>query len=284
MIPFTTRTRQQAAGLWLALALGAASPLTGNAWATERFRGVVLLPASGLHLAVRDVDVLETPPAPSSSAESKSKGKAKGAPPVVASAVAQVKKGDEVEVFGKAGAWVAVKQDGKPLGFVPADALAALLDGTLAKDVTGSTAAGGYTCRYTIRFEGRTEVEMGPGRIADYDGSFVCDKTFSHLAFRAPMFMSEIPHQGGIKPVYQISLDVIGATSDPDQAFSTILFYDRDKGEVALETAFPAEWLVKGKPRARHAADVAAALGAAVEIALAAWGPKAWEAIAKGGR
>ncbi len=283
MTLLATRTKGRAAGFWIALAVGAALLAGAGAGAAERFRGVVLLPASGPHLAVRDVDVAETPPATPSPAESKSKGKAK-AGVTAADTVAQLTKGDEIEVFGKAGAWAAIKKDGKPLGFVPADALAALLDGALDKPVIGSTAAGGYTCRYTIRFEGRTEVEMGPGRIADYDASFVCDKTFSHLAFGAPMFMSEIPHQGGIKPVYQITLDVVGAAPDPDQAFSTILFYDRDKGEVALETAFPAEWLVKGKPRPKRAADVAAALGAAAEIALAAWGPKAWEALAKSGR
>lgn len=284
MTSLPTPTAKQGAELWLALALALTLTLRGgDAWAAERFRGVVLLPASGAHLAVRDVAVAETPPAAPSSAESKSKGKAKPES-VAAPAAAQLTKGDEVEVFGKAGAWAAIKKEGKPLGFVPADALAPLLDGTLDNPVSGSTTANGYTCRYTIRFESRTEIEMGPGRIADYDASFACDKTFSHLVFNAPMFMSEIPHQGGIKPIYQITLDVIGATPDPDQAFSTILFYDRDKGEVALETAFPPDWLVKGKPRPKRAADVAAALAAAAEMALAAWTSKAWDALGKSGR
>ena len=125
---------------------------------------------------------------------------------------------------------------------------------------------------------------MGPGRIADYDAAIACEKTFSRVNFDSPMFMSEIPHQGGVKPVYQITLDVVGASPDPDQAFSTILFYDREKGGVALETAFPPDWLGKKKPAPKRVADVAGALAAAVEIALAAWGPKPWETLAKSGR
>lgn len=95
------------------------------------------------------------------------------------------------------------------------------------------------------------------------------------------MFMSEIPHQGGPKPIHQIALDVLGISPDPDQAFSTILFYDRDKGEVALETAWPADWLVKNKPSPRRVGDVAGALAAAAELTLSSWGPKPWEALAQ---
>lgn len=271
------QSRVRAAGV---VAVGLAFALaSGGAPATERFKGVTLLPASGDYLAVRDTPVLEAP-----AVSTESKGKTKGADKAASAAVGDIKKGESVEVFGKSGAWLAVRKDGKPLGFVPVDALAPLLDGALDRPVTGSVAAGGYACRYTIRFEGRTEVEMGPGRIADYDAAIACEKTFSRVNFDSPMFMSEIPHQGGVKPVYQITLDVVGASPDPDQAFSTILFYDRDKGEVALETAFPPDWLGKKKPAPKRVADVAGALAAAVEIALAAWGPKPWETLAKSGR
>ena len=167
------------------------------------------------------------------------------------------------------------------LGFVAADSLARLLDGTLAKEIAGAVVAGGYNCRYVIRFEGRTLVEIGPGRLADYSASFACVKGSARFSFETPMFMSEIPHQGGPKPVYQIVLDVLGISPDPDQAFSTILFYDRDKGEIALETAWPAEWLAKGKPSPRGVGDVAGALAQAVELTLSTWGPKPWEALAK---
>lgn len=272
------QSRVRAVGM---VAVGLAFALaSGRAPATERFKGVTLLPASGDYLAVRDAPVLEAP-----TVSTESKGKTKGADKAAASAaVGNIKKGEGVEVFGKSGTWLAVRKDGKPLGFVPVDALAPLLDGALDRPVTGSVAAGGYTCRYTIRFEGRTEIEMGPGRIADYDAVIACEKTFSRFSFDSPMFMSEIPHQGGVKPVYQIALDVVGVTPDPDQAFSTILFYDRDKGEVMLETAFPPDWLGKKKPAPRRVVDVAGALAAAVEMALAAWGPKPWETLAKSGR
>jgi hypothetical protein len=274
-----------------ALLLAAAPAL-----AAESFKGVTLQPFAGTFIAVREAPVLEAPDgppsAPSSMGEAKSKAaagkekakeaeKAKAAARPGAKKVADLAKGDLVEAFGKAGAWVAIEKGGAKLGFVAAAALVPVLDGTLAKDISGWTSSGGFGCRYAIRFEGRTEVEIGSGRIADYSASFECGRGATRIAFEAPMFMSEIPHQGGPKPIYQIAFDVLGVSPDPDQAFSTILFYDSDKGEVALETAWPADWLVKTKPSPRRAGDVAAAIAAAAELTLAAWGPKPWEALVK---
>lgn len=257
------------------------------AWAeaAERFKGVTLDPASGSYLAAKDAPVLDAPRAGPASGGAKSKaakGKEKPAVPAApAKKIGELKKGEEVTVFGKSGAWLAVQRGGEKLGFVAAESLVPLLDGTLTKEIAGAVSAGGYNCRYTIRFEGRTVVEIGSGRLADYSTAFACERGSTRFSFETPMFMSEIPHQGGPKPVYQIALDVLGVSPDPDQAFSTILFYDRDKSEVALETAWPAEWLVKGKPSPRRVGDVAGALAAAAELTLSAWGPKPWEALAK---
>jgi hypothetical protein len=254
--------------------------------AAERFRGVTLEPASGSYLATKNAPILDAPgTAPVSGAprsKTTTKGKEKNAPPLPpAKKVGDLKKGDEVAAFGKSGAWFAVQKDEAKLGFVAADSLVPILDGTLAREITGAMSAGGYNCRYVIRFEGRTVVEIGPGRLADYSASFACERGPTRFSFETPMFMSELPHQGGPKPVHQIALDVLGLSPDPDQAFSTILFYDRDRGEVALETAWPAEWLVKTKPLPRRVGDVAGALAAAAELTLSAWGPKPWEALAK---
>lgn len=259
-----------------------------RAWAqaAERFKGVTLDPVSGSYLATRDAPVLEAPGAGPASGVPKSQPATKGkerpaAPKLTAKKVGELKKGEEVTVFGKSGTWLAVRKGEERLGFVAADALAPILDGTLAQEIAGAVAAGGYNCRYVIRFEGRTVVEIGPGRLADYSASFACERGSARFSFETPMFMSEISHQGGPKPVYQIALDVLGISPDPDQAFSTILFYDRDKGDVALETAWPADWLVKGKPSPRRAGDVASALAQAAELTLSSWGPKPWEALAK---
>ncbi len=256
-----------------------------QAEAAERFKGIALDPASGSYIATKDAPVLDTPgplPAPGGPKGSAAKAKEKAAPSKPAQKpVAELKKGDIVTVFGKSGAWFAVQRDEDKLGFVAADSLLPILDGTLERDVAGAVAAGGYDCRYAIRFEGRTEVEIGSGRLADYSAAFVCTRGGQRLTFEAPMFMSEIPHQGGPKPVYQIALDILGISPDPDQAFSTILFFDRDKGEVALETAWPSEWLAKSKPATKRASDVASALVIAAELTLASWGPKPWEALAK---
>ena len=252
----------------------------------ERFKGINLDPVSGSFVATKDAPVLDVPDVGSSSGEAKGKAvaKAKEKSPAAKSAakkVGDLKKGDEVTVFGKSGAWLAVQKGADKLGFVAQGSLAPILDGTLAQEISGVVSAGGYNCRYAIRFEGRTVVEMGPGRLADYSASFVCERGSLRFTFETPMFMSEIPHQGGPRPVYQIALDVLGISPDPDQAFSTILFYDREKEEVALETAWPVEWLVKAKPTPRRVGDVAAALAQAAELTLSSWGAKPWEALSK---
>lgn len=266
-----------------------------SAEAAERFKGVELEAASGAYVAIKDTPVLEAPAAPGADraqgkapTKDKTKDKAKGkAGP---GKTADLKKGDEIGVFGKTGSWFAVQKEDAKLGFVAADALLPVLDGTLDREIKGSLTAGDHKCRYAIRFESRTEVEIGSGRLADYSASFACAGRGGNFEFVAPMFMSEMPHQGGPRPVYQIALDVLGISPDPDQAFSTILFYDRDKGEVAVETAWPAEWLAKAKPAPRRVAlkagatmadEIAAAIAAAAELTLAAWSPKPWEAIAK---
>ena len=279
------RVGRSASALLLALVLALAC---SRAWAqaAERFHGVPLERVSGSYLATKDAPIMETPGAGSGVGGAKSKAAAKGkekdaSPAPAAKKVGELKKGEEVTVFGKSGAWMAVQKGAEKLGFVAADSLSAILDGTLAREVGGTVAAGGHTCRYTIRFEGRTAVDMGPGRFADYSASFACERGATRLTFETPMFLSEIPHQGGPKAIYQIALDVPSISPDPDQAFSTILFYDRDKGEVALETAWPADWLVKAKPAPRRAGDVASALVLAAELTLSAWGPKPWEALAK---
>ena len=253
--------------------------------AAEQFKGVALDAASGSYLATADAPVLETPgplPAPSEAKGAAAKSKTKAAPSKPgAKKVADLRKGDEVTVFGKNGAWLAVQKGEDKLGFVAADSLVPILDGTLERELAGTVKAGGFDCRYAIRFEGRTEVEIGSGRLADYSAAFACARGAQRFSFEAPMFISEFPHQGGPKPVYQIALDILGISPDPDQAFSTILFFDRGKGEVALETAWPAEWLVKSKPSPRRASDVASALVVAAELTLVAWGPKPWEALVK---
>lgn len=260
--------------------------IPASADGAERFKGINLDPVSGSFLATKDTPVLETPEVGPPAGDTKSKAAAKSkeksaAPKPAAKKVGDLHKGEEVTVFGKAGAWLAVQKGAEKLGFVATDSLAPILDGNLAQEIVGAVSAGGYNCRYVIRFEGRTVVEMGPGRLADYSASFACERGALRFSFETPMFMSEIPHQGGPKPVYQIALDVLGISPDPDQAFSTILFYDRDKGEVALETAWPPEWIVKNKPSSRRVDDVAGALASAAELTLSSWGAKPWEALTK---
>lgn len=239
--------------------------LAAPANAAETFNGVRLLAAAGQYRALKDSIVRIKPD---------SKSERAGA----------VKKGDLVDAFGKAeGGWIAIAKEGKRLGFVHGGLLLPLIDGALAADLSGKVKLGdGSACEYTIHFEGKSELEGEELSTADYDVSIRCDRKGRKLAFNGPMFITEVPYQAsGTKAVYQVNLDILGITEDPDRAFSTILFYDRDAGQIALDTVAPPD--LKGQPQAteRVATSVPKALKGAVELALGAWGPKAWDELAK---
>lgn len=263
--PASGRGRRVGARIARAGAALMALTLAVAAEAAETFNGIRLQAAAGQYRALKDAIVRAKPDGKSERAGS-------------------VKQGDLVDAFGKAdGGWIAVAKEERRLGFVHGSLLLPLIDGTLTADLIGKVKLpGGGACDYVVHFEGKSEVDGEEFTTSDYDVSFRCERKNKKMAFNAPMFITEVPYQGsGAKAVYQINLDVLGITDDPDRAFSTILFYDRDAGQIALDTVSPAD--LKGSPDTTDlpATGVPQALKAAVELAVMAWGPKAWDAVAK---
>ena len=258
--------RQRQASGW-ACALVAGCFLGAAPAEAETFKGTEIKGASGIYLVTKDVIVRDKPANQGGRAGS-------------------LKEGERIEVFGRTtGNWLAVKKGDKRLGFVYAPVLMPLIDGAIDKDVTGKAAIGrGAHCMFTIHFEGRSEIEGELLQTADYDVAYRCENEGKKFTFNGPMFITEAPYQASSKPVYQVSVDLLDIAEDPDHVFSTVVFYDRDAGEVKLDSVSPPEFAGKATLTRKPAATVAQALAGAVEIALAAWGDRVWDTLTKAGR
>ena len=228
------------------------------------FRGVKVKPLHGQYLVLKDVNIRARP---------KTKSKKMGS----------FKAGKRIDVVARAaGAWVAVREGGKDLGFVYDRILLPLIDGTLKKDLKGKTLVkGGASCQYRIRFEGKSQVEGQVFEIADYDVFWDCLDGKRKVKFRTPMFITEAPYQLGTKRIFQISIDVLDIEGGYDDIFSTTLLYDKDKNRVAFDSVsikkFGQTPMIKEIP----AKTVPQALRAAVIITLATWNKSAWKDLIK---
>jgi len=236
--------------------------------AAEKFLGAEIVSGPGAYLVLKDANVRTKP-------DTKSKK------------VGTVKEGQRLRspgmVHGGAG-WVAVLKDGEPLGFVYATTLMAVLDGTLAKDLTGSVGVeGGLNCDYTIRFRGRSKAEGEALEIADYDLTCNCRGGGGAFYFWAPMFMTEGAYDLSDKLVYQISVDLLDIRDTLDNVFSTTSLFDLKKKKVVFDSHSIKGYGIKNMPKERPAGSVPKALVGATEMALKSWNGKVWKTLAKMG-
>ncbi len=233
----------------------------------ETFLGVRVTPLSGTYLVLKDVNV-------------------RAQPKTSSKRVGGLDKGERVEAAGKPkdAAWVGIRKGGKALGFVYAPMLLPLIDGTLKADIKGRAKGGGVSCRYTIHFDGRGAVEGELFETFDYQIAFDCEAKGRKTRFTAFMFITEGPFQGSRKPIYQITIDVRELGDALESAFSTVVMFERDKGRVVFDGVSLKALGAAPAQEALPAQNVLQALSRAVELALAAWNAKMWEALAKAAR
>jgi len=229
------------------------------------FKDFELKPSSGQYMVMRGANVRAKP---------ETKGQKIGT----------VKKGSRVEAVGWAkGAWMAVRKNGRDLGFVYANFLVPLIDGALNDDINGKVAvAGGGSCRYTVHFEGKSVMADEPFEIADYTITFRCESRGKKFEFSADMFMTEAPYQLSQKPYFQITIDLREVSDSLEESFSTNMMYRRTDGKVVFDSVNQATLQAKTKNLEAAADDVKAALSAAVEISARAWNAKVWGAVGGG--
>ena len=245
---------------WLVLS---AAPVVA---ADEIYRDVPIEPLTGRYLVLKDVNVRAGP---------KTKTKRVG----------RLKAGDWVEAFGrpKDAAWIAVKKNGKRLGFVFAPMLVPIIDGALKKPLRGKIKVKDkIRCKYSIKFIGKSRVQGEVFKTSDYEANFECRKKNKPFKFFAPMFITEGPYQVSRKPHYQINIDLLQVdTKTYDEHFSTIIIYQHDKKRVVFDTLSVKDLGIKPAVKTKRVKAVADALKGAVEIAVSAWGPKVWSALAR---
>ncbi len=234
--------------------------------ADEKFRGVSIKPLSGNYLVLKDVNI-------------------RGKPKTKSRRVGRLKAGEWVQAIGrpKDASWIAIKKKGKPLGFVFAPVLVPIIDGSLKKSVKGKVRAKrGPICNYTIRFTGKSKVQGEIFKTSDYEVFFDCAWKGKPVKFTAPMFITEGPYKSTQKALYQIAIDVLQVdTTQYDVHFSTIFIYNRSKNQVVFDGLTVKELGVTPPKKKKRAKNVVSALKGAIEIAVKAWGPKVWKAIAK---
>jgi hypothetical protein len=211
----------------------------------------------------------------------------RAAPDNNAERIGGVAKGQRIAVVGKILVpktkdthWIAVKLRGGRTGYVFGTALVAAIDGALKAPLTGALAAPDRPdCRYTVTFEGKSQVADDVQQTADYDVALECVWRGTPLAFGAGMFITELPFQER-HDVFQINIDLWDMRVNDEDVLSVTALYDPMAQRVAFESVND-ETLGSGNGVApAPAADVPAALSAALAIAHKVWQERAWEILA----
>lgn len=254
-------------GLWISgICLGVLAAVT-QPFAAEpagkKFMGQLITPDAGLYVATQDLPVRDKPD-------------------TNAKRVGGFDVGDRILVVGKAaGSWLAVRNEGKDMGFVYGPVLMPLLDGVVKYPLSGRTVVNGGECDWRIIHEGETPIEGQLFNSLDYRVRLDCRRGGSPYGFEVPMFITEGPYNGGASPVHQIGLDVLELGQDYERVFSTNLLYDKDKNEVRFDGLSVDKYRVKKEPAPQIAKNVAEALTAAVAIALQSWSAEFWSDLGK---
>ena len=227
--------------------------------------GNPLTPATGRYMVTADVNIRFKP-----TASSTKRG--------------QIEAGKKVLAFGstKDGEWLAVRRDGKELGFVVAEALAPLIDGTLDAPLTGeSNPTPLAACRYAIRFSGKGAVQGEAFQTADYDIDWQCRYGGEQLEFYGFMFITEAPLRNSGPPIYQISIELYEVEVDYDESFSTVFLYHRQDKRVVFDGVNIERFAAAPAIEEQPAEDVPGALRAAARMAPSAWSTALWDALAR---
>lgn len=226
--------------------------------------GQPIASASGFFLAASDVNLRTKP-----STKALKRGR--------------LERGSRVEAIGAAenGSWVFVRRGKQELGFVFAETLLPLIDGSLGDPLLGEVQVGAdKVCRFLIRFVGKNSVEGELFETSDYEVDWECEQGGKKIAFPGYMFITEAPFQLSDNGIYQINIDLPNVTREYDEVFSTIFLYRRGENKVELDSVSMTEYAVKPNGGSRQVQTVAEALIAASKIAPLTWSPDVWGMLA----
>ncbi len=261
--PGTVSTRRRSvAGAVVALGILPAFAAIGMAEEFE-FRGTVIERQEGHYLVLKNANVRSQPRTGSKrlgKLESMSRVETVGGPPGTA--------------------WLAVRKDGKDLGFVYAPLLVPLVDGRLDADLTGTILVpDGPRCEFVVRYGGKGEMYGAPFQTFDYDVHWRCIGVGEPLEFYSFMFITEGPFAISQTPLYQISVEVPRIAGDYDDVLSTIILYRKDKAKLSFDRVTLKGYRSASPKKTATAESVTDALLGALEIAATSWNKRVWKEL-----
>jgi hypothetical protein len=115
---------------------------------------------------------------------------------------------------------------------------------------------------------------------ADYWVDFSCRRGGRRFAFKAFMFVTEVPLDPSRGDAHQVSVEVGDVGGEYEEALAAVMLFRPSRRELVLDRVQPDAFAAAEPIKERRAEDVREALVAAVEMALAAWNAKAWDALA----
>ncbi|MDV7341678.1 SH3 domain-containing protein [Terasakiella sp. A23] len=243
------------------------SGLYGPVQAASLFDNVTLEGAKGPHLVTKNRVNVRAKPANTGKKLSK------------------LQKRDVVNVLGRAKGtqWLAVRRDAKDLGYVFANSLTPMIDGSFEGPLVGKIDLTDHkkpTCRYEVTYEGRAMEDDIVFVSADYLAFFKCRMNDENFDFNAMLFMSEIPHDLGRKPIYQITINLPDIATGYEEFLSATALYHQHRSKVVMDAVSLKAFKEKDLRQTKEALTPVEAIESALALQLDSFNTKAWRTIA----
>ena len=232
----------------------------------QEFLGQTLSQSANTYIALKNVNVRK-------------------APRTKSTRVGRFRKGVRITAVGRAKGtkWVAVRKDGKNMGFIYGGALAAVPDGTLNSVITGKLKTFDQpACDYAIKFEGKNKISGELQITSDYEVSLVCKNKNKNIKFLATMFITELPYKDYKTQVYQVNVDLPGVLSEEADVMSVTSLYHLNKSHLVFEAVTNPSMARKMNNLTKTVKSIPEVLEAAVQFSHQIWGPAVWRSVAGG--
>ena len=252
--------------LAIAFPFQAIAQLSSQKELNKKFLGKALSPSPSTYLTLRDVNV-------------------RRAPLTKSAKVSRFRKGVRVSAAGKAKGtgWIAVRRDGKDLGFIYGTALVAVLDGRLESGISGKLSNTGQPrCDYTIKFDGKNKVKGDVQVTSDYQVSLACTIDNKLVKFVATMFITELPYRNLRKEIYQVNVDLPRVMDGGGEVMSVISLYYFARSQLVFEALTNPSMARKVSGLKKTVKSIPEVLVSALNFSHRVWGSAVWKIIATG--
>ncbi|WP_206201894.1 SH3 domain-containing protein [Terasakiella sp. SH-1] len=199
--------------------------------------------------------------------------------------LSKLAKRDIVTVLGRAKGtqWLAVSRQGDELGFVYAPSLTPMIDASFTAPLFGTIDLSENqkpVCDFKVTHEGRDVEEEIIFVSSDYLASFDCKHKSDTFKFDAMMFMSEVPHDLGNKPIFQITLNLTEIATGYEEFLSATSLFDLMKQKVVMDAVSLKEFKEQDLRQSKDALNPKEAIEAALNLQLDSFNMRAWHTIA----